>query len=186
MQVMPWVGFRRRVLPTKELEIKIVDYLGFAWKGSFRIVEDNGELVCKIGGEWGVLYKARRLQPRHPLKLVVTQEEDNRTVYLRHVPLHRLQNDMMKSIDTIVCLDAAAAGFPVKGLSMCFFIWIPSLIVMHSGLYLNTEIVTAAGTSIRIADEFSLREMRMLNTYYVELESTTVGGFLCCMSFTMN
>ena len=77
-------------------------------------------MVYKIGGEWGVLCKARRLQPRHPLKLAMIQEEDNKTVYLRHVPLHRLQNDMMKPIDTIVCLDAAAAGFPVKGLSACF------------------------------------------------------------------
>jgi len=67
-----------------------------------------------------------------------------------------------------------------------FFVWIPSLILMQCGLYLNTEIVTAAGMSIRIADEFSLRELRMLNTYYVELESATVSGFLCCMSFAMN
>lgn len=47
---LPWLGFCQSALPTKETEIKVVDYLGFAWKCSFRIVEAENELVFKIGG----------------------------------------------------------------------------------------------------------------------------------------
>lgn len=126
---LPWLGFCQSALPTKETEIKVVDYLGFAWKCSFRIVEAENELVFKIGGGWGSLCKARRLLENHPLKLAVTHEAENKVVYLRHVPIPCKHQDIIKPMDKIVCLDAAEAGFPPKG------------------------------TAIRIADEISLREM---------------------------
>lgn len=112
---MPWVGFPRSVLPSKESGIKVVDYLGFAWNCSFRIVEDSGGLVCKIGGGWGALCKARRLQPKQPLKLGVTHEADNKIVYLKHVPFPSMQTDITKLTDKIVCRNAAEAGLPPRG-----------------------------------------------------------------------
>jgi hypothetical protein len=112
---LPWVGFCKSALPTKETEIKIVDYLGFAWRCSYRIVEAENDLVCKIGGEWGALCKARRLVQDHPLKLAVTQEAENKIVYLRHVPIPCSHKDLIRPMDKIVCLDAAKAGFPQTG-----------------------------------------------------------------------
>ena len=117
---MPWVGFSKGALLSKESDMKVVDYLGFAWKCSFRIDEGEGGLACKIGGEWGALCKARRLQPKQPLKLAVTHEAENRIVYLMHVPFPSMQKDIMRLTDEIVCLDAAEAGFPLTGFLVCF------------------------------------------------------------------
>ena len=100
--------------------MKVVDYLGFAWKCSVRIDGDDGGLACKIGGEWGALCKERRLQPKQPLKLVVTHEAENRVVYLMHVPFPSMQKDIMRLTVEIMCLDAAEAGSPLTGFSVCF------------------------------------------------------------------
>jgi len=48
------------------------------------------------------------------------------------------------------------------------------------------HIVIVSGTIVRIADEFSLREMRMLNTYYAELETATVSDFFHFKCLLMN
>lgn len=42
-------------------------------------------LVCKIGGEWGMLCKARRLVECQCLILAVTEERDHNMIYLRFV-----------------------------------------------------------------------------------------------------
>jgi len=117
---MPWVGFSKGAFPSKESDMKVVDYLGFAWKCSFQIDEGEDGLACKIGGEWGALCKARRLQPKQPLKLAVTHEAENRIVYLMHVPFPSMQRDIMRLTDEIVCLDAAEAGSPLTGFSVSF------------------------------------------------------------------
>lgn len=112
---MPWVGFFKSAFPTKETKIKIVDYLGFAWRCSYRIVQAENDLVCKIGGDSGAICKARRLVQDHPLKLAVTQEAENKIVYLRYVPIPCTHMGMIRPTDKSVCLDAAEAGFPPTG-----------------------------------------------------------------------
>lgn len=47
------------------------------------------------------------------------------------------------------------------------------------------HIVVTSGTVVRVADELSLQEMRLLNTYYAELETATVSDFLYVNCFLM-
>jgi len=102
----------RRSLPSEDTEIKVVDYLGFGWNCSFQIVEEDNGLVCKIGGQWVALCRARRLGANNPLKLAVTQVSDNKIIYLRYVRIPCKHRDIIKPLDKVVCLDAAEAGSP--------------------------------------------------------------------------
>jgi len=93
--------------------------LGFAWRCFFQIVEEDGGLVCKIGGAWGAICRARRFAEKDPLKLAVTKESDNKTVYLRYLPIRCRHKDIIKPSDRVVCFDSALAGFPSRGLDLC-------------------------------------------------------------------
>ena len=73
--------------------------------------------MCKIAGQWGALCKARRLAPKNPLKLCVTQESDNRVVYLRYALIGCQHRETINPLNTVVCLHSPDAGFLRSGLN---------------------------------------------------------------------
>lgn len=99
-------------------DIKVVDYLGFFWECFFQVVEEDNGLICKIGGAWGTICRARRFAEKDPLKLAVTEESDNKIVYLRYLPIPCRQKDIIGQSDRVVCFDAALAGFHSRGLDV--------------------------------------------------------------------
>ena len=87
MQVMSWSNFCRDAFGQKNDIITIVDQSRFRWKCTMQFVEEEGRLVCKIGGEWKFICDLRGFKVGHAVKLGVTAEMGSDVVYLRHVPL---------------------------------------------------------------------------------------------------
>lgn len=105
-------------MPREGSDIKLIDYLGFLWECYFQIVEDDGGFVCKIGGAWGAICKTHRFAEKDPLKLAVTEEADNKIVYIRYLPIPCRHKEIIKPFDRVVSFDAVMGGFPLRGLDI--------------------------------------------------------------------
>jgi len=135
--VLPCIGFCQDRLPANDAELTVIDYLGFEWKCDFRFVEHNLSISCKIGGEWGMLCKARRLAAGRFLELAVANDSNNHILYLKYVPKSHTDPELSMDYDRKRCLQADAHVFNFAGFSP-----FPHLLSMKCFLTVRSAIFT--------------------------------------------
>jgi len=116
-------------------------------------VQVHKSLVCKIGGEWGVLNKARRLVEWQCLILAVTEERDNNMIYLRFVRGPCDDGEYLSSVNNLIIGQAEDTVFFWEGfvllstLSIFYYFlvlvcWIYYMtLISFSGLHQNLVVI---------------------------------------------
>ena len=112
---MLWVGFFEESLPHYEIDITVVDYLGFYWRCIAKFEKKDNTLVFMIGGEWGTMCKARNLALSQTIKLVVAHESNNNGMYLRPVPGQSKQREIFMPMTRVISKRLGEALYCIKG-----------------------------------------------------------------------